>query len=1610
MIRLIPLVISFVVAVSVHAATVTVDDDGSADFDTLQAALDAATTGDVVLVADGIYTGPGNRGLEFDGKNITLRSENGPATCIIDCRRQDRAFYVHDEEGPSCLIEGFTIINGSASNGGAIYCYRASPTIRDCIFTDNGASSYGGAIACRYGRPMIDHCVVRNNAAGDGGGIYCEYDAEPTIVACTIIGNRAEWTAGGIDCAYDSAVTIVNCVLAANSSGRDGGAVCVGNVSPIITNCTIASNTADNDGGGIFCEYGSSPRITNCLFHGNLNHAIYEDSTSAEPEVSFCLFADNTVADYYDADERESYTGAAQLNALSGLTNNLSGDPAFAFTDDFHLMAGSAGIDSGTNNVPGTLAALDIEGRTRVIGGTGSSAATIDIGAYEYDPDRPAIALSPAFFEFVREVDGPEPQGQVLKIRNAAAGRLDWRLETPCPWLTAAPPAGVSTGPANEITLSVDASQLSGGLYQCAVNITDPSASNDSRGVIVTLRVKGTLYVPQQFPTIQGAVNAAMSGETIVVSQGLYQEYVTVDRQLTLLGLDSPTIDRATSYVLRLSAADCTVEGFVITGGTVGIAVESAGNTIRNNTIVGNQRGVELRYNSDRNTLTDNEIQDNTLEGVSIDRAARNTLKDNHISGSAVGFAVSGSSLADYSQDIDISNTVDGKPIYYLLGETDVVVDSSSDAACVFAISCSGITVKDLTLSGNGRGVCFVSTDNSVIENVMAPGNEEAGIWLEGSSHNTLTGNTASNSHYGIVLFGSGGNTLTANTCSGSDYNFFCRGSTTPHYLQDIDLSNTAEGQPIYYLVGETGATVDATTDAACVYAVDCRDVTVRDLSFGGNGTGVAFVGTSESQIVNVTCLGNLEAGILLRNCTDICVKGCESTRNGAGIAVYGGSDIRIGRTSAVSNTAGVKFVGSEQIKAVNSIVKNNSRQAGPADAAAETWGGILAQACRGLSLTNCTVYGNAGSYYIGYQGGGIVCDSSSTATVVNSIVWANRPLQIEASYYGGRGGPVSSSVTVAHCDVQGGFLGLENIDEAPLIAGDGHLQMNSPCIDRGDSNVSTLPQIDMDSETRLSGLAVDLGADEYIDEDRDGLPNWWEAVFFGSDIAAPEDDPDSDGHKNLDEYRWYGSDPTVPSNTYYVNAGQGDNANDGRSPDLALKSIQAAIQAAENSDTVLVAPGAYGETLSLLGRQIILQSTDPADRDVVASTLVSGPVYFTTGELPGCVMDGLTVSPVGSLTPAYYYDETGIICSGSSPTIRRCVLTGLAQYYGVDLGAAISCLDADPAILQCTISGNWVEQQGTVIRMDGSDVVMRNCLVCGNGSQYAYGEGQVLNLTNSRLRMSNCTLAQNGLAEQYVSGGSTLYCAGSELLITNSIFWNETYREINGGSTSTRGGTSSLPSSTVKVMYSNMRLRPEYNIPWPWPGQGNVSVDPCFVRLGYWPQDPRYYPYNFGTWVDGDYHLKSQGWRYSASLSHGSHWVWDDETSLCIDTGSPGSPLEAELLAVPNDPANENGRNIRINMGAYGATAEASMAPPGWALLPDLSNDGTVDLCDRDLWTENAAQPEAESPADLDRDGDVDQADLDRLEQDWQAQTTWFGTMTLLPPETVPQTPGGGR
>ncbi|NQT21319.1 MAG: hypothetical protein HQ592_16555 [Planctomycetes bacterium] len=146
-----------------------VDDDDAADFKTIQAALDAASAGDTIIVRDGVYTGDGNRDIDFAGKAVHLRSENGPESCIIDVQGTEaephRGFHFRSGEDERSVVAAFTIRGGFADEGGAIKCEGGSPMIANNVIIANYATIRGGGISCNGSRPKITNNTIVGNRA-----------------------------------------------------------------------------------------------------------------------------------------------------------------------------------------------------------------------------------------------------------------------------------------------------------------------------------------------------------------------------------------------------------------------------------------------------------------------------------------------------------------------------------------------------------------------------------------------------------------------------------------------------------------------------------------------------------------------------------------------------------------------------------------------------------------------------------------------------------------------------------------------------------------------------------------------------------------------------------------------------------------------------------------------------------------------------------------------------------------------------------------------------------------------------------------------------------------------------------------------------------------------------------------------------------------------------------------------------------------------------------------------------------------------------------------------------------------------------------------------------
>ena len=205
-------------------------------------------------------------------------------------------------------------------------------------------------------------------------------------------------------------------------------------------------------------------------------------------------------------------------------------------------------------------------------------------------------------------------------------------------------------------------------------------------------------------------------------------------------------------------------------------------NTVSRNTIANNTYGIMLMHSSEGNVFSENLIVNNTY-GVSFSSLihySNHVFRHNKFDGNDYSIV----DQSDRPHDIDTSNTVNSKPIYYWFDQQDKTVPS--DAGFVALKNCRGITVQGLELDNNGHGVLLChTTDSKIVGNILTENAE--GITLRESSNNEISENTINGSRdNGIHLSRSNNNIITKNNIQSTGKNgvhldYDCTGNTIAH-------------------------------------------------------------------------------------------------------------------------------------------------------------------------------------------------------------------------------------------------------------------------------------------------------------------------------------------------------------------------------------------------------------------------------------------------------------------------------------------------------------------------------------------------------------------------------------------------------------------------------------------------------------------------------------------------------------------------------------------------------------------------------------------------------------------------------------------------------------
>ena len=267
-----------------------------------------------------------------------------------------------------------------------------------------------------------------------------------------------------------------------------------------------------------------------------------------------------------------------------------------------------------------------------------------------------------------------------------------------------------------------------------------------SKSVVANSR---TICVPDNYTTIQEAINNADEGDTIFVRAGTYYEPVKIDKSLTLVGENRSTtvIDgNGTGIVVHVIANNITLSGFTIQNGGLGIWVSrSSNNILTDNTASNNSNGIYFWWSSN-NVLTGN-IASNNQYGIYFLGSSNNVLTGNIASNNQYGIYLDSSG----------HNALTGNNV------------SSNDNNGIFFYHSSNNVLTGNIASNNQYGIYLGDSDNNVLSgNIVS--NNQYGIFLFYSRDNILTGITATNNHYGIRLTSSSNNNaLTGNNVSSND-------------------------------------------------------------------------------------------------------------------------------------------------------------------------------------------------------------------------------------------------------------------------------------------------------------------------------------------------------------------------------------------------------------------------------------------------------------------------------------------------------------------------------------------------------------------------------------------------------------------------------------------------------------------------------------------------------------------------------------------------------------------------------------------------------------------------------------------------------------------------
>jgi parallel beta-helix repeat protein len=246
--------------------------------------------------------------------------------------------------------------------------------------------------------------------------------------------------------------------------------------------------------------------------------------------------------------------------------------------------------------------------------------------------------------------------------------------------------------------------------------------------------------------SVEGTDKIQRDGNVYTFTDDLFDSIVVEKDDVVIDGAGYQLQGNNTEYGIKLERGGVIIKNMNISNFEYGIYVylTSHNNIIIDNNVTGNSRGIYVR-GTDNNTLTGNYVTDNG-DGIYLS-GTDNVLKNNQMKDNNYNFGII---PQPHHNDIDTSNTVDGKPIYYWANQHDRNVPL--DAGCVILINCTKINAQNLTLTNNKEGIILINTKNSEIKNCTLS-NNKSGTRIRISSNVNITQNILTENGEGVTVW-----------------------------------------------------------------------------------------------------------------------------------------------------------------------------------------------------------------------------------------------------------------------------------------------------------------------------------------------------------------------------------------------------------------------------------------------------------------------------------------------------------------------------------------------------------------------------------------------------------------------------------------------------------------------------------------------------------------------------------------------------------------------------------------------------------------------------------------------------------------------------------------